>query len=1096
MKPFFNILALLFLTSAMGLQAQISQQNYVATYSYLNAYGTTHSTEVQFFDGLGRPSQVATNAKGKGTNYVHQLTEYNTKGLPARQWQPVAGSTEPSCLSLSAFESQSHSTYANPEVDDKAYTNITYDALGRTVYTIGPGKDWHNAGKGVSKAYRVNTANELKKYYTNLNGTALFESRYQAGELDVETTTDEDGKSLVVYKDFTGKTVLENRWGSYTYYVYDPKGMLRFVLQPMYQTDEEIELYSYRYANDSKGRCIKKTLPGCDYISYVYDNCDRVAFMQDGNMRDLGKCRFYLYDDYGRQVVQGTCADAAMTGAVNASTTFTGQSADGNGTGYTVPQSVDANNYQLEMVNYYDNYDFLSMSITTQCPSNLAYSGTVSPATGLQTCSVAWYGSTPLFNVTYYNEKGLVIQTKQNFPGNTFLTTGNYYAFPDRPSYTWQAINRKGETHQLDYDYYYYNPSGQPNEIDVFFDDDDVVMKKYDYDGIGRVTSLKQGFPGQTTYTYNSRGFVTDISAPVFKEHLYYADDASSPLYNGNIARQRWRYGTDDWQEYLFGYNNQNWLTSARSIKTSQTDIRDHSFTASYDSNGSPYEITQRGLLDDGSYGVIDSLRFCLDGNQLISITEQVTGPNHTGAFHFVGNSQAGRQYAYDKNGNMTKDLNRKVSSIQYNLLNLPTKMYIDDHIIYHNYDLSGRKLQAVYLSKMPDIGVDIDIDWSDTIDYDRPIIIDTLPHIRPTSLMSSSLMSSVALPDYYQELINYRFRDTLSYCGPFIYRNSKLVQALYDGGCVTMTDNTPQFRFYQCDHLGSVRAVVKTNGEVLQRNAYYPFGGLYQADATDDTYRYKYNGKELDRTFGHNMYDYGARWQDPYLGLFTTIDPLAEKYYHVSPYAYCANNPVNAVDPDGRIISYLNGVNGKSYIYYKGNFYNNHVRLENGHYVPSGKPVFVKESSENYMYRALQALRKMDASQNEYIRKVFDTLSDLDSGHEHMIINQHIKTSYVKPKTGIGSYLFLNFDDTNLNSGDFEGIGLTDYELIGHELKHSYDIQFYKNKRGMYEGVKIEEFETVNFENLIRKEEGNSLRTKYTIKIPEKFWGKVTIWN
>jgi RHS repeat-associated protein len=123
------------------------------------------------------------------------------------------------------------------------------------------------------------------------------------------------------------------------------------------------------------------------------------------------------------------------------------------------------------------------------------------------------------------------------------------------------------------------------------------------------------------------------------------------------------------------------------------------------------------------------------------------------------------------------------------------------------------------------------------------------------------------------------------------------------NGGCVTMTDNAPQFRFYQNDHLGSVRAVVSSTGQVLQRNAYYPFGGLYQADATDDTFRYRYNGKELDRTFGHNMYDYGARWQDPYLGRFTTIDPLAEKYYHLSPYAYCANNPMNAVDPDGRRI-------------------------------------------------------------------------------------------------------------------------------------------------------------------------------------------------
>ncbi len=51
----------------------------------------------------------------------------------------------------------------------------------------------------------------------------------------------------------------------------------------------------------------------------------------------------------------------------------------------------------------------------------------------------------------------------------------------------------------------------------------------------------------------------------------------------------------------------------------------------------------------------------------------------------------------------------------------------------------------------------------------------------------------------------------------------------------------------------------------------------------------------------GLNTYDYGARQMDPVICQWTTVDPLAEKYYNVSPYAYCADNPVNAVDPDGK---------------------------------------------------------------------------------------------------------------------------------------------------------------------------------------------------
>lgn len=67
------------------------------------------------------------------------------------------------------------------------------------------------------------------------------------------------------------------------------------------------------------------------------------------------------------------------------------------------------------------------------------------------------------------------------------------------------------------------------------------------------------------------------------------------------------------------------------------------------------------------------------------------------------------------------------------------------------------------------------------------------------------------------------------------------------------------------------------------------------------NTQPYKYNGKELDKTHGLNWYDYSARHYEPAIGRFTTVDPHAESYYSWSPYAYCYNNPLKFIDPDGK---------------------------------------------------------------------------------------------------------------------------------------------------------------------------------------------------
>lgn len=61
---------------------------------------------------------------------------------------------------------------------------------------------------------------------------------------------------------------------------------------------------------------------------------------------------------------------------------------------------------------------------------------------------------------------------------------------------------------------------------------------------------------------------------------------------------------------------------------------------------------------------------------------------------------------------------------------------------------------------------------------------------------------------------------------------------------------------------------------------------------------------KELNNmitAYGYDTYDYGFRGYYPAIGRFTSVDPLAEKYYSISPYAYCANNPVKYVEIKGK---------------------------------------------------------------------------------------------------------------------------------------------------------------------------------------------------
>ena len=96
---------------------------------------------------------------------------------------------------------------------------------------------------------------------------------------------------------------------------------------------------------------------------------------------------------------------------------------------------------------------------------------------------------------------------------------------------------------------------------------------------------------------------------------------------------------------------------------------------------------------------------------------------------------------------------------------------------------------------------------------------------------------------------------------------------------------------------------------ECIQRLQYYPSGLPWAEAYSPSEQPWKYNSKEFVEMHGLDEYDSKARWYYPAICRTTTMDPLAEKYYPTSPYAWCGNNFVSIVDPDGRKVVFAKDV-------------------------------------------------------------------------------------------------------------------------------------------------------------------------------------------
>ena len=426
--------------------------------------------------------------------------------------------------------------------------------------------------------------------------------------------------------------------------------------------------------------------------------------------------------------------------------------------------------------------------------------------------------------------------------------TSTVYTFSDKPSGVSHTHTASGKSTRTEVYTYTYDHADRISKVQHSLGGTSITLYDATYDNFGRL--LTKQYHGTSTnkltYAYNLRSWLTGISGTCFTQNLYYNTGVGTAKYNGSISSMTWKSGNESTvRGYKFTYDGLDRVLNATYGETASISTNANRFSENvtgYDKNGNIKSLQRYGQTGASAYGLIDNLTFTLNGNQLSRVDDAVMASAYGGGFEFKDGVKQVGEYTYDANGNLTKDLNKGITDIQYNCLNLPSAVtFSDGSTITYVYAADGTKLRTVHK-----------IGGATT---------------------------------------------TTDYCGNVVYENGAQKLLITEEGYITLSDN--KYYYYLKDHQGNNRVVINQSGAVEETNHYYLFGGVFASSTS--TQPYKYNSKEYDTKKGLNWYDYGARHYDAVLGRFMTVDPLAEKYYSESLYTYCYSNPINCIDPNGK---------------------------------------------------------------------------------------------------------------------------------------------------------------------------------------------------
>jgi len=887
---------------------------------------------VVYYDGLGRPEQTArVGFTATGADLLSTVG-YDEAGREYRQGLPTPVSGNNGCYVNPSKYGQTAQSYYG---DTYLYRETLYEnsPLSRTVGVKNPGAVWNAHPK--TAAYRCNTAEEVVLFRISSDGVQRV-GRYTPGALYVTRETDEDGIWQESFTDKSGRVVMTRQGNGYdTYYIYDDHGRLCYVLPPMAvdgmhntgnypDSHTLLQQYAYLYKYDDRGNCIGKRLPGCKSIQMIYDRANRLVMSQDGNQQSESLWTITKYDALSRVLYTYEANPLRSPGDLRQyckEKLFVEERADSYtawpGMGYTLRILLPAaNDYRLLTVNYYDDYSFLYIEGTAASQlayrSKEGYGAAYSSAKGLLT-------GTQVFDLTdrskyaitvyYYDEYGNPVQTRTRHVSGDYEMT---YAQCDLSgnilkSYT-EHLDSRGRLSVSESVENTYDRSGRLTRTDYAVNDSLSTDWRYEYDELGRISSKSiDGGLTHAKYRYNLQGWITRIEDVDFVQNLYYESfmgNYGKVRYNGNISAMNWTYRTDTdtiVNGYRFTYDAYDRLASAYSVTGSDFSSGRYHVEYEYDKHGNMVNLYRNG----GKGGMIDEMNWSYEGNRVVEITDMVGEQGRYDMKEYRDYNHNGLDYFYDSNGNMTADLDRDIVAIRYNLLNQPdTVQFRNGSAIVNYYTADGKRTGSKYLTPLTTVVIPAGQTFGST---------------SGTAAMSSHVTAR---------------RGSLEYAGAD-FESDTLIRIHNGDGYLDCSEQ--DFRYFVRDYQGNIRTVYGSalknlkfieidkpprhlatvpfdwfdRGDMqyielqktvtYQRMQYYPFGLPYEAHYQPEEQPYKYGGKEFIELHGYDSYDFDARMYYPALCRFMTMDPLCEKYYSISPYAYCNNNPVKYIDSDGR---------------------------------------------------------------------------------------------------------------------------------------------------------------------------------------------------
>jgi len=787
------------------------------------------------------------------------------------------------------------SYYYYSNTDRQASIDVNLYPVHRTVYDTSPlnrlkeqgyGGDY-DIGSGKTTKYATITAtNDVSKYGVEVNSATgsrklTRDNNAKYGGLDMTMSSVKDEKvslsdvpgTVYEYKDKDDRVILRRHFnlvGSTqetlsTYYVYDDLGNLSFVLPPKVEADANgvpsqstLDNLCYQYRYDDQNRMIAKKVPGKGWEFMVYNKVNQVIMAQDSvqRMKVPQEWSVSKYDGQGRVVVTGiythtgstagtsylstiqSSADAVATQYESRATTGTGYTSDTYPTTLAVTLSI----------NYYDDYSFPGGN-----PYPYSGSDASTMTRGLLTGSkVNVLGTSDmLWTVNYYDRDGKISHAfKQHYKGST-VVAGNYDEISTTYDFTGVVLtatrsHKVGGTEQLKtLDEYTYDHRGRKvDSWQTIGSGTRTLLSRLEYDDLGHVykknlhsTNSGSSFLQTITYTYNTRDWLKNSTAPLLTQKFFYEP-------NGNISRYNYigQYSGDRYFDYTYDALNRLTKTFYNSGPI------DDGGGVSRVAGGSAKSLGMMSLsLDQNTLNeelVYDKMGNILSLKRGVSTNTPTTYSYVNGGMSNLLSSTSGAisgTYTYDGNGNALTDSKRGVT-ITYNQLNLPQSVTRSGGSAAYTYDATGTKLKSV----------------QGTV--------------------------------------------TREYISGIQYTGGNLDFFATEEGRALKNGSTYSYEYNLKDHLGNVRVSFDNNGgtaRVIQENEYYAFGLDTINYISGTKNNYLYNGKEEQDVLS-NMYDYGARFYDPVIARWQSVDPLAEKGRRWSPYTYGFDNPMKFIDPDG----------------------------------------------------------------------------------------------------------------------------------------------------------------------------------------------------